>query len=86
MQAILDSIRIIYTLVVTLAVGVESTAPGPEKKASVIAQVLAILDEPGGIEVPAWLRAMLPVVLPILVDMVVAQLNRLGFLMPSSAS
>jgi len=52
----------------------------------VVAQVLAIIDEPGGIEVPAWLRAMLPVVLPLLVDLVVAQLNRLGFLQPSSAS
>lgn len=86
MQAIIDSIRIIYTLVVTLAIGVEGAASGPEKKAAVVAQVLAILDEPGGIEVPAWLRAMLPVVLPILVDLVVAQLNRLGFLQASSAS
>ena len=66
MQAILDSIRIIYTLVVTLAVGVEGSGAGPEKRAAVVAQVLAIIDEPGGIEVPAWLRAMLPVVLPLL--------------------
>ncbi len=86
MQAILDSIRIIYALVVTLAVGVEGSGAGPEKRAAVVAQVLAIIDEPGGIEVPAWLRAMLPVVLPLLVDLVVAQLNRLGFLTPSSAS
>lgn len=86
MQAILDAIRIIYTLVVTLVVGVEGTGAGPEKRAAVVAQTLAILDEPGGIEVPAWLRAMLPVVLPILVDLVVGQLNRLGFLQASSAS
>lgn len=86
MQTIIDSIRIIYTLVVTLAVGVEGTGPGAEKRAAVVTQVLAIIDEPGGIEVPAWLRAMLPVVLPLLVDLVVAQLNRLGFLTPSSAS
>lgn len=86
MQAILDTIRIIYTLVVTLVVGVEGTGAGPEKRAAVVTQTMAILDEPGGIEVPAWLRAMLPVVLPILVDLIVAQLNRLGFLQPSSAS
>lgn len=86
MKTILDSIRIIYTLVVTLAIGVEGSAPGPEKKAAVIAQVLAILDEPGGIEVPDWLRGILPSVLPFLVDLAVAQLNRLGFLASSSAS
>jgi len=86
MQAILDSIRIIYTLVVTLAVGVEGSGAGPEKRAAVVAQVLAILDEPGGIEVPSWLRGILPSVLPWLVDLVVAQLNRLGFLQSSSAS
>ena len=86
MKTTLDAIRIIYTLVVTMAIGVEGTAAGPEKRAAVVAQTLAILDEPGGIEVPAWLRAMLPVVLPLLVDLVVAQLNRLGFLTPSSAS
>jgi hypothetical protein len=86
MQAILDTIRIIYTLVVTLVVGVEGTGGGTEKRAAVVTQTLAILDEPGGIEVPAWLRAMLPVVLPILVDLIVAQLNRLGFLQASSAS
>lgn len=86
MKTILDSIRIVYALVVTLAIGVEGSAPGPEKKAAVVAQVLAILDEPGGIEVPDWLRGLLPTVLPFLVDLVVAQLNRLGFLSPSSAS
>lgn len=86
MKTILDSVRIIYTLVVALAIGVEGSAPGPEKKASVVAQVLAILDEPGGIEVPDWLRGLLPTVLPFLVDLVVGQLNRLGFLASSSAS
>lgn len=86
MKSVLDAIRIIYTLVVTLAVGVEGTGPGAEKRAAVVTQVLAILDEPGGIEVPAWLRAMLPTILPILVDLIVTQLNRLGFLQPSSAS
>lgn len=86
MKTILDSIRIIYTLVVTLAIGVEGSGAGPEKKAAVIAQVLAILDEPGGIEVPDWLRGILPSVLPFLVDLAVAQLNRLGFLASSSAS
>jgi hypothetical protein len=86
MKTALDAIRIVYALVVTLAIGVEGTAAGPEKKAAVVAQVLAILDEPGGIEVPSWLRGILPSVLPFLVDLVVAQLNRLGFLLPSSAS
>ncbi len=86
MKSALDAIRIIYTLVATLVVGIEGTGTGPEKKAAVVAQTLAILDEPGGIEVPTWLRAMLPVVLPILVDLIVGQLNRLGFLQPSSAS
>jgi hypothetical protein len=86
MKSVLDAIRIIYTLVVTLVVGVEGTGAGPEKRAAVVTQTLAILDEPGGIEVPAWLRAMLPVVLPILVDLIVAQLNRLGFLQASNAS
>lgn len=86
MKTALDAIRIVYALVVTLAIGVEGTAAGPEKKAAVVAQVLAILDEPGGIEVPSWLRGILPSVLPFLVDLVVAQLNRLGFLDSSSAS
>jgi hypothetical protein len=86
MKTALDAIRIVYALVVTLAIGVEGTAAGPEKKTAVVAQVLAILDEPGGIEVPSWLRGILPSVLPFLVDLVVAQLNRLGFLLPSSAS
>lgn len=86
MKSVLDAIRIIYTLVVTLVVGVEGTGAGPEKRAAVVTQTLAILDEPGGIEVPAWLRAMLPTILPILVDLIVAQLNRLGFLQASSAS
>lgn len=86
MKAVLDAIRIVYALVVTLIVGVEGTAPGPEKKAAVISQTLAVLDEEGGIEVPSWLRAFLPTILPILVDLIVAQLNRLGFLTPSSGS
>jgi len=86
MKAVLDSIRIVYTLVVTLVVGVEGPTPGPEKKAAVIAQTLAVLDEEGGIEVPSWLRAFLPTILPILVDLIVAQLNRLGFLNTSSGS
>lgn len=86
MKSALDAIRIIYALVATLVVGVEGSGAGPEKRAAVVAQTLTILDEPGGIEVPAWLRGILPSVLPWLVDLVVAQLNRLGFLAPSSAS
>jgi hypothetical protein len=86
MKTVLDSIRIVYTLVVTLAIGVEGSGAGPEKKAAVIAQALAILDEPGGIEVPDWLRGILPTVLPFLVDLVIGQLNRMGFLKPSIVS
>jgi hypothetical protein len=86
MKSVLDAIRIIYALVVTLVVGVEGTGAGSEKRAAVVTQTLAILDEPEGIEVPAWMRAMLPTILPILVDLIVAQLNRLGFLQASSAS
>lgn len=86
MKSILDAIRIIYALVVSLVVGVEGAGTGPEKKAAVVTQTLAIIDEPKGIECPAWLRGMLPVLLPILVDLIVAQLNRLDFLAPSSAS
>jgi hypothetical protein len=86
MKAILDVVQILYALVVTLVIGVEGSGPGPDKKKAVVDKILAIIDEPGGIDVPSWLRGILPTVLPILVDLVVAQLNRLGFLKPSSDS
>lgn len=86
MKSVLDVVQILYVIVATLVLGAEGAGPGPEKRKLVVDKALAIIDEPGGIEVPGWLRGILPLVLPILVDLIVAQLNRMGFLKPSIVS
>lgn len=86
MKTIYDSIQILYTIIVAMVIGAEGVGTGPEKKATATARTLEIIDEPGGIEIPAWLRPILVTIIPVMIDLVVAQLNRLGFFAPSSVS
>ena len=79
MKNLLDTLRVLYALVITLAVGAEHPGGGADKKKAVIDQALAILDEPGGIEAPGWLRPYLPALLGIIVDVAVGVLNKTGF-------
>lgn len=87
MKSAIDSLRLLYVLVLTLAVGAEASgAPGPQKKAEVVAQALVILDEPGGITIPVWLRPYAGTILGIIVDVAVTLLNKTGFFEPSKPS
>lgn len=54
----------------------ESGGTGPEKKQKVIDEVMAVLNQPGGIDAPGWVLGILQsVVLPWLIDIIVGVMN-----------
>lgn len=75
-----DILKLIAALVPFVVDAEFSGQQGPEKRAAALAAVNAVIDEPGGINLPAWIagefRAWL---LGFLIDMLVRGLNRTGF-------
>ena len=60
---------------------------GAQKKEQVVGQVNALIDQPGGLDWPAWFPSNLrPVLLGILIDLLVKFANKTGFFKPSQGN
>ena len=65
--------------IVPLAMLLESEGlPGPEKRAAVLAKLKKQLDD-AGLSFPKWVQGFIDPILGLLIDAVVAYLNRTGF-------
>lgn len=75
-----DIFKMVMALVV-LMLGAEKPDSGPEKRATVVAEIEKIMDEPGGIDWPSFVPkdSFRPWLLGLLVDQLVKLLNRSGF-------
>lgn len=80
-----DILKIVVALVPFLIEAETTGASGAEKKASVVAAIGTVIDEPGGVDLPTWIsgdfRAWL---LGLLIDVLVRILTRSGFFGKSS--
>jgi hypothetical protein len=77
----------IIAMLAGLCIAMEQPGNGAQKKADVIAAVDAKLDEPGGLDRPAWLpKVTFDWILGIIIDAIVARLNSAGAFAKSSAS
>lgn len=81
-----DILKIVVALVPFLIEAETTGASGAEKKAAVVAAIGAVIDEPGGVDLPTWIvgdfRAWL---LGLIIDVLVRLLNKTGFFSKSSA-
>ena len=84
-MGILRDLMALIIVIIGIVTGEEAPGNGAEKRAAAIAKTRAILDAPGGIDLPVWLNPYLDLILGVFVDAAVALLNRSGFFGRSSA-
>ena len=84
-MGILRDLMALIIVIIGVVTGEEAPGGGAEKRAAAIAKTRAILDAPGGIDLPTWLTPYLDLILGVFVDAAVALLNRSGFFGKSSA-
>lgn len=75
-EQLVDDLKAIVAVIMVYAGHAEETgADGAAKKQQVIDAMFAEFDKPGGIELPGWFRKVAPILLPTLIDTVVAVLQ-----------
>jgi len=80
-----DVLAIVY-VVMTLVLANEGVGAGPEKKKSVIESIDKKLDEPGGLDRPAFIsKDLMDWILGMLIDAIVARFNSMGIFQKSNA-
>ncbi|RMF31294.1 MAG: hypothetical protein D6752_02425 [Candidatus Nitrosothermus koennekii] len=85
MNKIIQDIGKILYAVALYAIKHEEPGNGQQKKQKVVDDVVKIISEPGGIDVPQWALSIIKVLLPYVVDFVVSQLNKAGFFVHSGS-
>lgn len=75
-----DILKCVVALVPFLIEAEITGAAGPEKKSAVVASINAVIDEPGGVDLPSWIAGdFRNWLLSLLIDVLVRLLNRTGF-------
>lgn len=81
-----DILKIVVALVPFLIEAEVSGQTGPEKKASVVAAIGQVIDEPGGVDLPSWIAGDFRTwLLGVIIDVLVRILSKTGFFAKSSA-
>lgn len=76
---IFEDIYKIFTLLLVIILDLNGDGTTEKEKQQVVDDALAQIDKPGGIDVPSWLRSILPMILPILVSFVVKKVQESDF-------